>query len=354
MHVVPRIPESEPSTRRRSLADPRSWDRTWASGLRSGFCGSCRRCGVRERSAAAFVGCPRHNPTDPRDRRVGVERQGRQDDTHPRVEQARHRAEDARNADLRRFRRVAIVRPASESRRRIRDESLASQRSVLPILLAPPPDMDDQRDERIRERLKAHTMSFRPTTLVVVTSGLIAAAGLIGCQVPRTLRSFELRSYPWRRVPDPRPRREQDQGDFESYVPKADDVPNSVPRQTVPDQPQLRLPPEPTFSPNPATDIRPIPVPPAAEFEEPQARRWKPSTPNRPAAQEPQYTSQSGTSLEEFNLPPARVTYNTESTTEEPTIAPAPEHQDTSPPRLFRPAGSAKNMIDTMKRKLTR
>ncbi len=202
-------------------------------------------------------------------------------------------------------------------------------------------------------------MSFRPTTFVVVTTGLIAATGFIGCQVPRTLRSFELRSYPWRRVPDPHPRHELDQGDFNSYVPKTDDVPNASPRQTipresVPDQPQLRLPPEPMISPDPATDIRPIPVPPAAESEEPQARRWKPSAPNRPAVQDLQFTRQSGSSLEDFDLPPARVTYNTESTTEEPTIAPAPESQSTSQPRLFRPAGSAKNMIDTMKRKLGR
>ena len=43
----------------------------------------------------------RHNQTDPRDRRFGVERHGRQDGIYRRVEQARHRAEDARNADLR-------------------------------------------------------------------------------------------------------------------------------------------------------------------------------------------------------------------------------------------------------------
>ena len=147
--------------------------------------------------------------------------------------------------------------------------------------------------------------------------------------------------------------------DSETYVPEANDVPNSIPRPTypqpaIPDQPKLRLPPEPTFQSDPATDLRPIPVPPAVEGDAPQARRWKPSQPNRPAAQGPQYTSQSESSVEDFNLPPARVTYNTESTTEEPTITPAPQSSSASQPRLFRPAGSAKNMFDTMKRKLSR
>ncbi len=201
-------------------------------------------------------------------------------------------------------------------------------------------------------------MSFRPTTLVVVTTGLIAAAGLTGCQASRPQRSFELRSFPWRRVPDPHPRREQDRGEYESYVPKADDVPNSIqrqtiPRQSLPDQPQLRLPPEPTLPSDPAIDILPIPAPPAAEIEAPQAQRWRPSTQNRQTAQGPQYTSQSTSSLEDFNLPPARVTYNTETISDESTSTPAPEPQSTSQPRLFRPAGTAKNLFDTMKRKLT-
>jgi len=67
------------------------------------------------RWAGTSAGRSQHNPTDPCDRRASVERQGRQDDTHPRVEQARHRAEDARNADLMRLRRVETVRPRSES-----------------------------------------------------------------------------------------------------------------------------------------------------------------------------------------------------------------------------------------------
>lgn len=202
-------------------------------------------------------------------------------------------------------------------------------------------------------------MSFRPTTLVVVTSGLIVAAGLTGCQVPRSIRSFEFRSSPWRRTPPPRPHHEENFGASETYVPEAADVPNStsqptIPAPTIPDQPKLRLPPEPTLPANPGTDLRPIPVPPAAEIEAPQARRWRPSQPNSSTTHEPQYSSQTDTTLEAFNLPPARVTYNTETTPEEPVITPAPEHASSSQPRLFRPAGSAKNMFDTMKRKLSR
>lgn len=202
-------------------------------------------------------------------------------------------------------------------------------------------------------------MSFRPTTLVVVTTGLIAAAGLTGCQVPRSLRSLEFRSLLWRRTPPPRPHHEQDFGASETYVPEAADVPNSHPQPTtpppaIPDQPRLRLPPEPTLPDEPGTELRPIPVPPAVEIDTPQARRWRPSQPNHSAAHESQYSNQSESSLEDFNLPPARVTYNSETTTEESVITPTPEHNSNSQPRLFRPAGSAKNMFDTMKRKLSR
>ena len=194
-------------------------------------------------------------------------------------------------------------------------------------------------------------MSFRPTTLVVVTSSLIAAAGITGCQVPRSLRSFEFQSTPWRRAPQPRPRDEAELDASETYVPGGIDSPSSVPQPvmpptSVPDQPKLRLPPEPRFPSDSATDLRPIPVPPAVEGNEPQARRWRPSLPTRQAAQGPQYSSQSDSSVEDFNLPPARVTYNSDGTNEETT--------STSQPRLFRPAESAKSMFESMKRKLSR
>lgn len=214
-------------------------------------------------------------------------------------------------------------------------------------------------------------MSFRPTTLAVLTTGLLAAAGLTGCQVARSNRSFELRSFPWRRTaPQTRPQheREEDQLGTETYVPGEADVPYPVPQQSVPqpsfpqqrlpqpvnpDQPRLRLPPEPSFESDPANEPRPIPVPPAVETDAPQARRWKPSQPSRPAAQGPQYTSQSETSQEEFYLPPARVTYNTDATTEESATTPSPDQVSSSQPRLFRPVGSAKNLYDNMKRKLS-
>jgi hypothetical protein len=211
-------------------------------------------------------------------------------------------------------------------------------------------------DERIRVRLKANAMSLRPTTLAVLTTGLIAAAGLSGCQVPRSFRSFEFRSFPWRRAPQPRPHYESDRVGSESYLPESADVPSPIPQPVLPqpvtpDQPRLRLSPDQPPLSDPANDIRPIPVPPALEPEAPQARRWRPSQPNRPASQ---YTSQSDSSVEDFNLPPARVTYNTEATPEEPAAMPVPESSTSSQPRLFRPAGSAKNLYDTMKRKLSR
>ena len=309
--------------------------------------------------AAACAGSPRHNRTDPRDRRVGTQRHEPQDGIDPRVGQARHRAEDARNADLRRFRRVEIVRLPASVLARIRDDSLASHGSVLPILLAPSLVKDAQRDEWIRECLKANTMCFRPTTLAVVTSGLIVAAGLTGCQVPRTLRSFEMRPLPWRRTPQTLPRDNKVHEDSETYIPRYEDDATLIPQPrfpqpTIPDRQNLRLPEEPTIPSDRAPDLRPIPVPPAAEVDAPQARRWKPSPPNRPAGNGPQHTSQSDSALEDFNLPPARVTYNTEATTPEPTNAPAAEQNSAVQPRLFHPSGTARNMFDTMKRKLTR
>lgn len=84
----------------------------------------------------------RHNRADLHSRRDGVERHERQVGIHRRVEQARHRADDARNADLWRFRRVETVRPPDRLVKRFRVESLASQRSVVPILLAPSHDTD--------------------------------------------------------------------------------------------------------------------------------------------------------------------------------------------------------------------
>lgn len=254
--------------------------------------------------------------------------------------------DDAPNADLRRFRRVEIVRRQGRLLARIRNESLASCHSVLPILL-PPLTAETTSNERIRQRLKVFIMSFRPTTLVVLTTGLIAAAGLIGCQVPRQTRSFEFGSPWWRRTSEPRtqPKHKREFDSQESYLPESPYAPDSIP-----DQPNLRLPPEPTIPSQPSLELRPIPVPPATEIDQPHARRWKPSQPATQTSREPQYTRQSEASLEQFDLPPARVTYNTD----EPESAPSPEYNNISQPKLFRPAGSAKSMFDTMKRKLSR
>ena len=83
-----------------------------------------------------LIGSHRHNRTDPCGRCVGIQRHERQDGIRRRVEQARHSAEDARNADLRRFRRVEIVRLRDRVFATIRVESLASHQHVLPIHLS--------------------------------------------------------------------------------------------------------------------------------------------------------------------------------------------------------------------------
>ncbi len=198
-------------------------------------------------------------------------------------------------------------------------------------------------------------MNLRPTAFVVVTSGLIVAAGFSsGCQVPRSMRSWEAPAFPWRRMNEPRPSVSEDRIDSETYVPETFEAPLRIPQQPTPEQRNLRLPPEPSFAPEPAPNERPVPVPPALEFEAPQARRWMPSRPNNRMVSAPQRTHESESTSEDFNLPPARVTYNEESTIDEPIITPAPESPSSSQPRLFRPAGTAKNMYESVKRKFSR
>ncbi|MBC7818603.1 MAG: hypothetical protein IAG10_17075 [Planctomycetaceae bacterium] len=198
-------------------------------------------------------------------------------------------------------------------------------------------------------------MNFRPTAFVVVTSGLIVAAGIIsGCQVPRAVRSWETPSFPWRRNHEPRPSVSEDRFGSETYVPEGFETPLRTPQQPVPEQRNLRLPPDPSFTPEPVPNDRPAPVPPALEIEAPQARRWMPSRPSNRMASAPQTTRESESTSDAFNLPPARVTYESEATTDEPIITPAPEPQSSSQPRLFRPAGTAKNMYESVKRKFSR
>ncbi len=196
-------------------------------------------------------------------------------------------------------------------------------------------------------------MNFRPTVLVVATSGLIVAAGILsGCQVPRAVRSWEPRSYPWRWGQQPRPSVSEDRVESDTYVPDEFEAPVRIPQQPIPEQRNLRLPPEPSFAPEPAPNDRPVPVPPALEIEAPQARRWIPSRPSNRMASAPQTTRESDSAADEFNLPPARVTYESEAVSDEPTTA--PESQSSSQPRLFRPAGTAKNVYESMKRKFSR
>jgi len=220
--------------------------------------------------------------------------------------------------------------------------------------MAPSHDKDVCCDERIRELLKATPMNVRPMAIVVVISGLIVAAGFsCGCQVPRMVRSWDSRSLPWRQKHEHRPSISDDWRDSETYVP-GDETQQTFPQQPIPEQPNLRLPPEPSYTPGPAKNERPVPVPPALELESPQARRWMPSRPYNGVPTVPPGTYESESTSDEFNLPPARVTYNAEETIDYPTITPAPEQQDPSQPRLFRPAGTAKNMYESVKRKFSR
>lgn len=198
-------------------------------------------------------------------------------------------------------------------------------------------------------------MNFRPTILVVATSGLIVAAGIIsGCQVPRAVRSWEPRTYPWRWGQQPQPSVSEDRGESETYVPENFEALPRIRQQPIPEQRNLRLPPEPTFAPEPAPNDRPVPVPPALEIEAPQARRWMPARPSNRLASAPQTTHESESAADEYNLPPARVTYESEATTDEPATTPTPESQSSSQPRLFRPAGTAKNVYESVKRKFSR
>jgi hypothetical protein len=225
----------------------------------------------------------------------------------------------------------------------------------MPILLAPSHDTDGERNEWIRERLKATPMIFRPTAFVVVTSGLIVVAGFCsGCQVPRAMRSWEAPAFPWRRTYEPRPSVSEDRVESETYGPGNIEAPQRFPQSSIPEQQTLRLPPEPSFAPVPAPNERPLPVPPALELEASQARRWMPSRPNHRMASTPQRTYENESSADDFSLPPARVTYNEEASTDEPIITPAPESQNSSQPRLFRPADTAKNMYESVKGKFSR
>lgn len=203
--------------------------------------------------------------------------------------------------------------------------------------------------ERNRELSKAQTMPLRSNTLVIVTSGLLVMAGISGCQSSgigwRSLRV----APPWQRTqPQPRSAVVDEPSESETYVPQFRETQPRLSSPLAPEYPTLIEPLE-----------KPLPVPPALDLEtppapqNPQTRRWAPS---RPSTSSDRYSGLSQTSESEGDsLPSARVTYDAnQATTDEPIITPAPEHGSSSQPRLFRPAGSAKNMYEAMKRKLSR
>lgn len=193
-------------------------------------------------------------------------------------------------------------------------------------------------------------MNHSPVTFAVVISGLIAVAGLgSGCQVPRALRSTESKLFPWKNQTDREPYTFEDRHDSETYVPESDE-----------ETPRLRLPPEPAVVPPSGPSLRsvpntnPMPAPPAVENETPQARRWFPTRPGLAAPRVPQVSRETISESDSEGLPPARVTYESQELDDEPTTDANPEQSSNTQPRLFRPASSAKNLFDSMKRKLGR
>ena len=196
-----------------------------------------------------------------------------------------------------------------------------------------------------RHSAKVKTMPLRSTTRVLVTSGLFVVAGITcGCQSSGVgFRSMRL-APPWQRT-QPRPSVLDESRESDTYIPQLNEA-----------QPRLSLPPAPEYPAPIAPDERPLPVPPALDLEtppSPQARRWAPTRSNNRVAQNSQLSPTSES--QENGLPPARVTYDaSETTTDEPIIAPAPEYTNNSQPRLFRPAGSVKNVYESVKRKFSR
>ncbi len=183
-------------------------------------------------------------------------------------------------------------------------------------------------------------MTLRPTTLVLMSCGLIVVVG-IGCQSSREFRAAQAGLLPRLQAAEPRTNSNDDRP-----VPAVDETELEA-------QEQLLLPPEPESPTTSAPNERPLPVPPADTEPAPQARRWFPARPRVAATQVPQVSNTSDS--DDLSLPPARVIYDTTDVTDdESTITPAPDHTAKSQPRLFRPAGSVKNLFEAMRRKLSR
>jgi hypothetical protein len=189
-------------------------------------------------------------------------------------------------------------------------------------------------------------MFSRSITDVALTGGLILAVGMgTGCQTPQVFRSDKhLSSYPATRAQNPRPR------DFDEGSDRHDQSPETTTEPRFPFWTESE----------PATTVvpesRPLPAPSADEFEalRPRPRpEWTPARPND-ATSEVSQLQPLGRSNEtdDSGLPPARVTYN-DNTPENSAGEPYQATTISRPqPRLFRPAGTAKNMFETMKRKL--
>ena len=282
----------------------------------------------------------RQNRSGPQVARVGTERQVPQVGLE---RQARHRANDACRAVLRRFRRVATVRPAGACRSRFRVSSFAFCPNALPILFLPTQITDGTETTKgFASDRKFKHMPFRMTTLALLTSGLIVAAGVgAGCQSQRGFRSAQARvTSPWRRAA-PQASTIDEPLEYEEDAPQLRDAQRS--RDT---QRSFVIPPQPE-----------IPFAPAVDADvSPQARHWTPARTDISTTPVPGLDQASES--DDFGLPPARVTYNTtESTTDssfdESITAPPPVHTSSSQPRLFRPAGTTRNMFDSMKRKLS-
>lgn len=183
-------------------------------------------------------------------------------------------------------------------------------------------------------------MCTRRNSLAVLTSGLMIAVGTTGgCHMARGFRSSETTHSRWYQVN--RPSRGEESFDDETYLPESEiAAPN--PRSS---SPSSRLSPEPELPPLPE------PAPPAAEPELGPQARWRPAHPRRSST----VSSYSNQSTDNSDLPPARVTYEAEGEfAQQPETSSAPADDQRGQPRLFQPAGTAKSMFDSVKRKLSR
>jgi hypothetical protein len=184
-------------------------------------------------------------------------------------------------------------------------------------------------------------MFSRSITDVALTGGLILAVGMgTGCQKPQILRSDKhFSSFRATRAQNPRPR----------DVDKGSDLQDQSPEMTT----ELRFPvwTEPDSATTVVPESRPLPAPPADEIAVLRPRPdWMPARPKDATRDVSQLEPLASTNeTDDSGLPPARVTYDT---TENSAGKPYQATTISRPqPRLFRLAGTAKDMFGTMKRK---